>query len=76
MSVDGSKDSPIVEIPEDVYTQVRSRVDQTDFNSTSEYVSYILEEVLYYTDRQSETNSGVDEVEVEDRLRSLGYLEE
>jgi hypothetical protein len=61
-----------------VVEQVEERLPRTEFDSTGEYIAYVLEEVLYRVD--AETDDGdfetVGEEQVRDRLESLGYLNE
>lgn len=66
-----------VELPERVASRVEQRLPRTEFETVSEYVAFAMEEVLYRVeDETDEGESAVDEAEVEDRLKSLGYLDE
>ena len=69
-------DHAAVEIPERVLSRVERRVEHTDFDSTSAYVTFVLEEVLASVEADGDLDDTVDEDEVRDRLRSLGYLDE
>ena len=68
-------DHAAVEVPERVLSRIERRVEHTDFDSTSAYVTFVLEEVLASVEAD-DLNDAVDEDEVRDRLRSLGYLDE
>lgn len=68
-------DRAAVELPERVLSRVERRVERTDFDSASAYVTFVLEEVLASVEAD-DLNDAVDEDEVRDRLRSLGYLDE
>jgi len=68
-------DHAAVEVPERVLSRIERRVEHTDFDSTSAYVTFVLEEVLASVEAD-DLNNAVDEDEVRDRLRSLGYLDE
>ncbi|WP_276300067.1 hypothetical protein [Halorussus lipolyticus] len=66
-----------VELPERVVSRVEQRLPRTEFETVSEYVAFAMEEVLYRVeDETDDGESAVDEAEVEDRLKSLGYLDE
>jgi Arc/MetJ-type ribon-helix-helix transcriptional regulator len=68
-------DHAAVELPERVLSRIERRVEHTDFDSTSAYVTFVLEEVLASVEAD-DLDDTVDEDEVRDRLRSLGYLDE
>jgi hypothetical protein len=64
-----------VDIPIDagLYEACEERIARTEFDSTSEYLEYILEEVISInSDENESTSSEVDE----GHLKALGYLEE
>jgi len=67
-----------VELPERIVERVEARLPRTEFDSSAEYVTYVLEEVLYRVEQETEDDDfeEVDEDEVKDRLKSLGYLDE
>jgi len=67
-----------VELPERIVERVEARLPRTEFDSSAEYVTYVLEEVLYRVEQETEDDDfeEVDEDEVKDRLKSLGYLNE
>jgi len=67
-----------IDISDDLLNRVDERVAHTEFDSASEYVEHVLEEVLYHVEDASdgEAREAFDEGEVEDRLESLGYLNE
>ena len=67
-----------VELPSKLLERIEQRVPYTEFDSTEEYVAYIVEEVLHHVETASEDREieAVDEGEVQDRLESLGYLNE
>ena len=65
-----------VAIRKDLYEKIEKRVEATEFNSVSEYVNYVLEEVLeQITDDEKDVYSKEDEEKVKEKLRSLGYLD-
>lgn len=66
-----------IALPEDVLVRVDRRLPRTEFDTTEEYVTYVLEEVLAHVEDADEAEfDTADEAEVKDRLKSLGYLEE
>jgi Arc/MetJ-type ribon-helix-helix transcriptional regulator len=67
----------VVELPTEVLEQIDHRVAQTEFEDTSAYVTHLLEEVLYQLEHTADTDiESVDEQQVQERLKSLGYLNE
>lgn len=67
-----------VEIPVNVLSRVERRVELTDFDSASEYITYVLEEIMTKVEEDTGTPdlTNVDQEKVYDRLKSLGYLNE
>lgn len=67
-----------IKLPDRIVTRVENRLPRTEFQSSSEYITFVLEEVLYQVETETEDDDfePVDEQEVKDRLRSLGYLDE
>jgi len=71
------EDSRAVEIPERIVERVEDRLPRTEWDTPEEYMTYVLEEVLYRVEQETEDDDfeEVDEQEVKDRLESLGYLD-
>lgn len=67
-----------IQLPERIIERVENRLPRTDWDSPEEYITYVLEEVLYRVEKETDDDDfeEIDEEEVEDRLRSLGYLGE
>ncbi len=67
-----------VDLPERIVERVEARLPRTEWDSPEEYMTYVLEEVLYRVEQETDDDEfeAVDEQEVEDRLKSLGYLDE
>jgi hypothetical protein len=62
-----------INLSDDVYERVQSRVEISDFESSQEYIEYIIKTVLDKiegTDYEDATDRG----KVMDNLRDLGYL--
>lgn len=63
-------------VPDRLVSRVEQRVARTDFDSPEAYVAYVLEEVLAQVESDTDGDyERVDGDEVEDRLKSLGYLD-
>jgi len=65
-----------VNLPKELVNRIEKRVGHTDFESAADYISYVLEEVLYQVEDENELpeSESVDEQQVKERLKSLGYL--
>lgn len=70
---------PVEEIPVSKHhiERIERRLPQTDFDSSSEYINFVLENVLYHVEQELdyEGSEVIDEEEVKDRLESLGYID-
>jgi hypothetical protein len=68
-----------VSVDEDVYTLLAERAEEKGFDSTDEYVHYVLDQVAdkirRKKGRDKEGFSEEDEEKVKERLRGLGYLD-
>jgi Arc/MetJ-type ribon-helix-helix transcriptional regulator len=75
MSSEGSRS---VDLPDRIVKRVEARLPRTEFDDVAEYVTFVMEEVLYRVEKETEDDDfeAVDEDEVKDRLKSLGYLNE
>lgn len=67
-----------VDLPKQLVSRVEKRLPRTEFETSSEYITFVLEEVLYQVEIDTEDDDfePVDEQEVKNRLKSLGYLDE
>lgn len=67
-----------VELPEAIVERVNQRLPRTEWDNPEEYITYVMEEVLYRIEEETDDDDfeSVDEDEVKDRLKSLGYLNE
>jgi len=65
-----------VELPRSLVERVEARLDHSEFDTPDEYVTYVVEEVVGRVEAATDTErtSSVDQVEIENRLKSLGYL--
>ncbi|MFB6209872.1 MAG: CopG family transcriptional regulator [Candidatus Nanohaloarchaea archaeon] len=68
-----------VEIPEETYGLLAKRAEDKGFDSTDEYINYVLDQVAEKVKRKMEQEeeefSEEDEEKVKERLKSLGYLD-
>jgi len=67
-----------VELPADVVERVEERLPRTEFDSSGEYIAFVVEEVLHRVEVEAGDGEfeAVDEAQVQERLESLGYLNE
>lgn len=63
-----------VSIPDELYERIGERIDEDEFDSVDEYVTFSLQEILEQFEN-SEAKTAGDREEVIDKLRDLGYLE-
>ena len=66
-----------VSIPKQLAEKVRKRIANTGFNSLSDYVTFVLREIISEgkEKQKKEAFSKSDEERVKRRLKSLGYLD-
>ncbi len=66
-----------VSIPESLYEKIESRSEGTGFESVSEYVTFVLREVIEDEEEEEEEEdfSEEDEEKVKERLKALGYMD-
>jgi len=71
-------DSESIQIPAELLSRIDTRVRRTEFGDRDDYIVHILKEVLYRTEQESDlsTEEEVNEQQVQERLKSLGYLNE
>ena len=62
-----------VEIPESLYRSVEQKIQDTDFPSVSEFVTYIVRESIPKLSKR-EPLSKEEEEAIKRRLKSLGYI--
>ncbi len=65
-----------IEIKDEIYEEIKKRVDESEeFSSVEEYVNFVLEEILKDEEEEAEVvYSEEEEEQVKERLRGLGYL--
>ena len=67
----------IIKIDKYVYDKITSRAKLAKFESTEEYINFVLKEVLANLEKEQpeQTRSKEDEEKVKERLKALGYLD-
>ena len=67
-----------ITLSDDLVERLEARVQYTDFETVDEYAEFTLSEVVTRVERESDetADSAVPQDEVQDRLESLGYLNE
>ena len=63
-----------VSLPTPRFEKIQEKIKGTGFTSVSDYVTFVLREILTHGTDQEAFNAE-DEKKVKDRLRSLGYLD-
>ncbi|MFH1402918.1 MAG: CopG family transcriptional regulator [Candidatus Altiarchaeota archaeon] len=61
-----------VSIPEDLARKIKGQITGTGFKSMSDYVTYVLREIVSTKDEWNNTEEAKDKVI--EKLRKLGYL--
>ncbi|MHA1680835.1 MAG: CopG family transcriptional regulator [Promethearchaeota archaeon] len=67
-----------IQIPGSLYKRIEGRLSGTDFKTVSEYVSYLVREILDNIEEEDGNKKAFtedEEKEIEERLRNLGYLD-
>ena len=69
-----------VEIPEETYGLLAKRAEEKGFDTTEEYINYVLDQVAEKAKKKMEDEedkefSKEDEEKVKERLKGLGYLD-
>lgn len=74
-TLSGEKSAAVpIPIPKPLYNKIEERIEGTEFTSVTDYVTYVLEQVVSETEEEKEVYSEEDERKIKERLRSLGYL--
>jgi Arc/MetJ-type ribon-helix-helix transcriptional regulator len=63
-----------VSLPTPLFEKIQDKIKGTGFTSVSDYVTYVLREILAHSNNEDAFNEE-DEKKVKERLRSLGYLD-
>ena len=63
-----------ISIPTSLFEKIKEQIKGTEFTSVSEYVTYVLGEIIA-EDEERKSSSGKDEEKVKARLKALGYID-
>jgi len=63
-----------ISIPMQLFKRIERITKETDFESVSSYVTYVLEEILAESEEEKSFTKA-DEKRIKERLRALGYIE-
>ncbi len=65
-----------VSIPKSLYNRIKKLVEETGFKSVSDYVTYVLREVvaMHESEKYEEPFGEKDLEEIKKRLKALGYI--
>jgi len=63
-----------VSIPKILADKIKKKIEKTGFSSVSDYVTYVLREIISNVEEKKEAFSKEDEEKVKKRFKSLGYL--
>jgi Arc/MetJ-type ribon-helix-helix transcriptional regulator len=70
----GEQENKAVFLPDELYSQIEEKIKATSFGSVSEYVVFVLKEVLKEEGSEEEKAfSKEEEEEVKKRLKDWGY---
>jgi Arc/MetJ-type ribon-helix-helix transcriptional regulator len=66
-----------VSIPRPLYEKIKKQIEGTGFTSVSDYVTYVLREVLASIEEEDKEDvfSKEEEEKIKARLRALGYID-
>ena len=66
-----------ITIPKPLFEKIKKRINKTGFTSVSDYVTYVLREVMSSLEegKRKEVFSKEEEKKVKERLKALGYLD-
>ena len=63
-----------IPIPTLLFEKIKERIKETEFVSVSDYVTYVLNEILS-EDEEEKPLTEKDEEKIKERLKALGYLD-
>lgn len=63
-----------ISIPKTLYEKIKARIEGTDFDSVSEYVTYVVRKVLANLEEDIDLTKE-EEDKVKEKLKALGYID-
>jgi Arc/MetJ-type ribon-helix-helix transcriptional regulator len=73
--VESQKNFTSIPIPNSLIEKIENRIKEREFASVSEYILYVLEQVVQEDTDIEETITEDNEKKVKEKLRALGYFE-
>jgi Arc/MetJ-type ribon-helix-helix transcriptional regulator len=71
-----SNDKVTIKIPRPLYAKIQQLIDGSGFNSATDFVVYVLRDVISETGKESIESYSPEELSVlKKKLRNLGYLD-
>lgn len=68
-------DKVTIKIPRPLYDKISKIIDGSGYNSVTDFVVYVLRDIVSSHERiEEDTYSGAEMEQVKERLRNLGYL--
>lgn len=64
-----------VSIPASLFDKIKERVAGTEFSSVSEYITFVLRQVLAEAESDQSPFTKEEREKIKERLRALGYLD-
>ncbi len=64
-----------IELPKKLYEEAMKKAEEAGFSNFSEFVVFVLEQLVSEEESGGEVFSEEDEEKVKERLRALGYIE-
>lgn len=78
MSSKGESETTTVHLPKELAERIRRRLKDSDFTNMDDYVSYVLNQIMDEIEGRSSKSEEVfskkEQGDVEEHLRSLGYM--
>jgi len=75
MNSGDNKDKVTIKIPRRLYDEVKAMIEDTGFSSATEFIVYVLRDIVAGGKLQREESVNPEEMEIiRKRLRALGYI--
>jgi len=64
-----------IKIPKPLYDHIKTLIGESGFNSVTDFVVYVLRDIVYAEQKENSSQFSPDELEqIKKKLKSLGYL--
>lgn len=64
-----------VKIQEELWEDVDSHIEESNFGTVDEYIEFVVRNLLYQLEEELEEPGSTPDEDLENHLKSLGYLE-